>query len=95
LNTKVFKPFDIIHSDVWGPAPVQSFYGHRYFVLFVDDFTRFTWVYFLKNKSDIYQNFHHFEKHIERQFNSKIKAFHSDWGGEFSKTHQTFSTHRH
>lgn len=84
------KPFDIVFSDVWGPAPVQSSLGHRYFVLFIDDFTRFTWVYFLKNKSEVYDVFIQFEKLIKRQFGKPILAFHSDWGGEYQRLNHYF-----
>ena len=83
IEHKSLVPFDIIHSDVWGPAPMLSSLGHRYIVLYIDDFTRYTWVYFLKNKSDVYASFLDFNSLIERQFNTKIKAFHSDWGGEY------------
>ena len=86
-------PFQIVHSDVWGPSPVTSYHGFRYFVLFIDDFTRFTWIYFLQNKSDVYSTFLAFESLVHRQFNSKIKAFHSDWGGEFQKLHKYFNQH--
>ena len=39
-NTRVNKPFDLVHSDVWGPAPNINSHGFAYFVLFVDDCTR-------------------------------------------------------
>lgn len=83
-------PFEIVYSDVWGPAPMSSHLGHRYFVLFIDDFTRYTWIYFLKNKSEVYSSFLNFEAFIHRQFNSTIKAFHSDWGGEYQKLNVYF-----
>ncbi|RVW96782.1 Retrovirus-related Pol polyprotein from transposon RE1 [Vitis vinifera] len=41
-----------LHSDVWGPCPVTSQTGFRYFVTFVDDFSRMTWIYFMKNRSE-------------------------------------------
>jgi hypothetical protein len=85
VEHKSRTPFDIIHSDVWGPSPVLSFNSHRYFVLFTDDFSRYTWVYFLKTKSEVFEIFHQFQKMIERQFHAKIKFFHSDWGGEYQK----------
>ena len=52
-------------------------------MIFVDDFTRYTWLCPLKLKSDVHQNFIDFQHRVERQFNLKIKSFQSDWGGEF------------
>jgi hypothetical protein len=46
------KPFDLVHSDVWGPV-IESFDGYKYFVTCVDDFSRFTWLYLLKAKSEV------------------------------------------
>ena len=59
-------------------------------MLFVDDYTRFTWIYFLKHKSQVFQMFKEFEALITRQFNGKIKSFHSDWGGEYKKLNSYF-----
>ena len=44
--------FDLIHIDIWGPLDVPSIQGHRYFLTIVDDFSRHTWVYLMKNKSE-------------------------------------------
>ena len=41
---------DLIHSDVWGPSPISTPGGSRYFVIFVDDFSRYTWIYLFKNR---------------------------------------------
>ena len=77
------KPLEIIHSDLWGPSPVISRNGNRYYVIFIDDFTRYTWLYPLKLKSDVLQSFLDFHHRVERQFNLKIINLQSDWGGEF------------
>ena len=55
---------------------------------FVDTYLRFTWIYFLKNKSDALSVFKQFKSLVELQFNKKIKAIQTDWGGEF----QVFSS---
>ena len=47
--------FDLIHSDVWGPSPISTPGGSCYFVIFVDDFSRYTWIYLFKNRSKLYQ----------------------------------------
>lgn len=47
------SPLDLVHSDVWGPSPVISSHGFRYYVIFVDDFSRFTWIYFMTHKSEV------------------------------------------
>ena len=52
-DERCLKPFERIHSDVWGPCHVQGLNGHRWFIVFVDDCTRFTWVYLLKSKADM------------------------------------------
>ena len=68
-------PFDFIHSDIWGLTLVSTEGGSRYFVIFVDDFSQYTWIYLLHHRSElvfIYQTFH---KMIETQFNRTIKVF--------------------
>ncbi|KAJ0495991.1 putative RNA-directed DNA polymerase [Helianthus annuus] len=80
-NTRVDVPFSLIHSDVWGPAPIIGGQNFRFFVLFVDDCTRMTWVYFLKNKSEVIDKFIIFHTMIQTQFQTNIQIFRSDNGG--------------
>ncbi|PRQ26842.1 putative RNA-directed DNA polymerase [Rosa chinensis] len=72
-----------IHSDVWGPAKIPSLSGARYFVTFIDDCTRMTWVSLLKNKSDVFGMFTEFHKMVATQYQQSIRVFQSDNGGEF------------
>ena len=44
---------DLVHTDLWGPSPVASLGGSRFYITFIDDCSRKVWVYFLKNKSDV------------------------------------------
>ena len=44
------SPFELVHTDLWGPAPIDSINGYKYYVIFVDHFTRFTWMYLLTSK---------------------------------------------
>ena len=75
------KPFGLIHSDIWGPAPCTTVNGYRYFVLFIDDYSRFTWIYFLKHRSFLYQIYVNFATHT--QFSSIIKILRTDNAMEY------------
>lgn len=66
-----------------GPAPINSINGTRYFILFLDDCTKFIWIYFIHQKSDVLTIFKQFHTMVETQFNVKIKCLQTDWGGEF------------
>lgn len=55
-NTIVNTVFSLVDSDVGGPAPVTGGQGFKYFLLFIDDCSRMTSVYFLKSKSEVFEN---------------------------------------
>jgi transposase InsO family protein len=96
-----FSPFayqasgtvDLICLDVWGPALVNSTNGFRYYVLFFDHFSKYTWIYFLKNKSNVFDVFHHFPLLVEKFFGCPIKQFQADWGGEFQALNSYLRSH--
>lgn len=68
---------------MWGPTPNLSFYSEKYFVLFVDNFSRYRWLFPIKQKHEVLATFVEFHKLVEKQFQTKIINFQSDWGGEF------------
>ena len=74
---------EIIHSDVCGPMSSNSLSGYAYY-FFIDDFSRKTWVYFMKNKDEVFSKFKEFKALIENHTEKKIKTFQSDNGGEFT-----------
>jgi len=74
---------------VWGPAP-QSVGRYQYYVSFIDDFSKFTWIYLLRNRSEVFQVFLNFQQHVERLFNRKIITMQTDWGGEYQKLNSFF-----
>ena len=84
-------PFDRLHYDLWGLSPVLSFTGYRYYAVFIDDCTKFSWIFPLKQKSDFFYTFIHLQRYIETQFSSKIKSFQCDGGIEF--TNNKFRSH--
>jgi histone deacetylase 1/2 len=90
LSTHVStSPLELIYTDVWGPA-IVSVGGFKYYVSFVDDFSKFTWVYLLHAKSDVESTFYKFQKHVELLLDKKIKCVQSDWGGEYRRLHKYF-----
>ena len=76
-------PFSCVFTDVWGPFSTLSSSGHKYYVSFIDDCTRVSWVYLMKSKSDVSRIIPQFYNMILTQFNKNIKVFHSDNGREF------------
>lgn len=74
---------ELIHADVCGPMRTSSLNGSRYFVVFVDDYSRMTWVFFLKNKSEVLPTFKKFRSVIEKQSGNAVKILRTDRGGEF------------
>ena len=72
-----------MYSDLWGPSLVVSTKGYRYYIIFVDPYTRYAWLYPLKLKSNAFAIFITFHKFVELQYQSKLKAIQIDNGGEF------------
>ena len=78
------KPLEIIHVDLCGPTRTLALQGERYFALFVDDYTRMMWIYFIKYKSESFECFNNLKALIENEKDSKIKWLRMDRGGEFT-----------
>lgn len=83
LSTVVTEPFEIIHSDIW-TSPVSSISGFKYYLLFMDHFSHYIWVYPLHRKSECFGKFLHFSTYVRNQFHKSIKAFQCDNGGEYT-----------
>jgi hypothetical protein len=86
-STSVSKvPLELVFSDVWGHAP-SSVGKFRYYVSFIHNFSKFTWIYLLKNKSDVFHKFHGFQQLVEHLFDRKILAIQigEGGGGEYQK----------
>jgi transposase InsO family protein len=78
------RPLEIVHTDLVGPTKTKGLKGEKYFMLLVDDYTRMTVVFFLKNKSEAFENFKIYKEMVENEMDSKIKCLRSDNGGEFT-----------
>lgn len=86
------KPkLELVHTDVCGPMENPSHAQNRYFILFIDDYTRMTWVYFMRQKSAVFSIFKKFKSLVEKQSGCHIKTLRSDNGTEYtSKEFQKF-----
>ncbi|KAK4254159.1 hypothetical protein QN277_020331 [Acacia crassicarpa] len=80
---KPSQPFSTIHSDLWGPSRTPNRSHSKWFITFIDDHTRVSWVYLLKDKTEVYQTFLNFHSMIQTQFQTNIKILHTDNGTEY------------
>jgi len=81
--TTYTKPLELIATDLWGPASISSDYGYKYYISFIDAYSRHTWIYFLKGKFETYSVILHFITLVERQTNSQVKIIQTDGGTEY------------
>ena len=77
-SEQLHVPFGLIHSDVWGPSPIVSPKGAKWFIILVDDCTRFAWRYLMKQKSEVTEIVKSFCSLVQIQYNSQVKVFRSD-----------------
>jgi hypothetical protein len=89
---KFNSPFATIHTDLWGPAPCLSVDGYRYYTIFVDECTRFCWLFPLVNKSDLFSTFAAFYNLLVTQYSATIKILQSDGGGIYMQSFTTISS---
>jgi hypothetical protein len=73
----------LVHSDVFGPVSVPSLGKYVYYVSFIDEFSRNTWIYFLRKKYEVFDRFKKFKALVENQIEKRIKVLRTDNGGEF------------
>ncbi|KAL0286083.1 UNVERIFIED_CONTAM: Retrovirus-related Pol polyprotein from transposon TNT 1-94 [Sesamum angustifolium] len=77
---------ELIHTDVYGPMRTPSHEQNRYFILFIDDYSRMTWVYFMREKSEVFKVFKKFKNLVEKQSGLSIKVLRSDRGKEYNNS---------
>lgn len=80
-STKVLQ---LVHSDLMGPNKPPTSKGYLYVMTFLDDATRYSWLYLLKDKSAALTAFNMFLAEVERENDTKLKRFRSDGGGEYT-----------
>ena len=70
--------FDLIHFDVWGRSSISSIGGSQCFVVFVDDYSRYSWIFHMKHRSELLQVYSNFAKMVKTKFSKRIKNFQFD-----------------
>ena len=80
---KKSEKLEFVHTNVWGPSQVSSLGGSRYYVTFIDDATRKTWIYYIQNKSNVFDTFKKWKDLVENETGKKLKCLISENGGEY------------
>lgn len=83
-NIRASRPLELLHVDIWGPAPVASKGGMRYFLTVYDDYSHRISLTLMRMKSETLQSFKNFVNHAETQTGHKVQSIRSDRGGEFT-----------
>ncbi|KAJ9545567.1 hypothetical protein OSB04_025274 [Centaurea solstitialis] len=89
--SSISSPLQLLHMDLFGPANVQSIAGKKYTLVIVDEYSRYTWVFFLRSKSDAPEEIILFVRKMERLNNLTVRSIRSVHGTEFkNSTLETF-----
>ena len=75
---------DLIQSDVYESIFMVSMWGASYYVTFINDFSKKTWIFFIKTKDEVFSLFWEFNAEVENLTGKKIKVLSSDNGGEYT-----------
>ncbi|KAI3669642.1 hypothetical protein L6452_40952 [Arctium lappa] len=84
--SSVTSPLQLLHMDLFGPVNIQSIAGKKYTLVIVDEFSRYTWVIFLRCKSDTPEELISFVKKMEVLNNLTVRSIRSDHGTEFKNS---------
>ena len=84
VPVKSTQKLEVIYSDVCGPLQVESLGGNRYFVTFIDDLTRMTWIYIIKKKNEVLRIFKKYKASVEKCSGHCIKTLRTDGDGEYT-----------
>jgi hypothetical protein len=71
---KKSERLELVHTNVWGPSQVSSLGGSHYYVSFIDDAIRKTWVYFIRQKSDVFDTFKKWKDLVENETGKRLKC---------------------
>ena len=86
FKSKNYQSKDIlkfVHTDLCGPIGVESYTGEKFFILFVDDYSRMMISMYLREKSEAFEKFKWYLARVEKETSKRLKCLRSDRGGEF------------
>ena len=78
------EPLGLVHSDVCGKIQTSSLGGGHYFLTFIDDYTRYVWIYILKSENQVFEKFVEWKTPVETSSRRKLKTLQTDNGGEYT-----------
>ena len=88
-STRAEEPLQLVHTDLCGKMNSKSLGDAEYFLTFIDDYSRYIWVYFLKSKDEVFSRFLKWKAIVERGSGHQLKTLRSDNGGEFTSSQFT------
>ncbi|KAJ4710364.1 Retrovirus-related Pol polyprotein from transposon TNT 1-94 [Melia azedarach] len=80
---RILDVLELIHTDICGPFPTVAWNGQQYFIMFIDDFSRYGYIYLIHEKSQALDVFKNYKAEVENQLSKRIKTVRSDRGGEY------------
>lgn len=93
-STRNSKLLELIHTDLCGPFQVNTICGNKYFITFIDDFSRYCHIYLLSEKSQSLEAFRIYKTEVEKQLEKSIKVARSDRGGEYYGKYDEAGQHK-
>jgi hypothetical protein len=80
---RMMDVLELIHTDICGPFSTATRNDHVYFISFIDDYSRYGYIYLIKEKTQALDTFKSFKSEVELQLNKRIKDVRSNHGGEY------------
>ena len=83
LDQRIKSHFELVHTNIWGPSWTESTLGFRYFVTFIDGYSRCTYLFLMKTRVELFSIFQKFHTDVQTQFNTSIRILRSDNAKEY------------
>ena len=77
------EQLELVHSNLCGPMTIQAIGGFEYFITFIDDYSRYGYIYLMRRKSEAFEKFKEFRVEMEKRLNKCLKTLRFDRGGEY------------